>query len=46
MDWDRQRVQRARATLLSERQLQRQQRALRRALDGSNLSLAKEQLLQ
>lgn len=46
MDWDRQRVQKARATLLSERQLQRQQRALRRALDGSNLSLAKEQLLQ
>ncbi|KAF5929552.1 hypothetical protein HPG69_006274 [Diceros bicornis minor] len=46
MDWDRRRVQRARAVLLSERQQQRQQRDLRRALDCSNLSLAKEQLLQ
>ncbi|XP_006212642.1 RIB43A-like with coiled-coils protein 2 [Vicugna pacos] len=46
MDWDQRRVQRARATLLLERQRQRQQRDLRRALDCSNLSLAKEQLLQ
>ncbi|XP_058424796.1 RIB43A-like with coiled-coils protein 2 [Diceros bicornis minor] len=46
MDWDRRRVQRARAVLLSERQQQRQQRDLRRALDCSNFSLAKEQLLQ
>ncbi|KAM5251121.1 RIB43A-like with coiled-coils protein 2 isoform 1-T1 [Hipposideros larvatus] len=46
MDWDRRRLQGARATLLFERQQQRQQRDLRRALDCSNLSLAKEQLLQ
>ncbi|ELK07918.1 RIB43A-like with coiled-coils protein 2 [Pteropus alecto] len=44
--WDRQRVEQARATLLLERQGRRQQRELRRALDGSNLGLAKEQLLQ
>ena len=42
-DWDRQRVQRARSTLLVERQQKRQQRDLRRALDCANLSLAKEQ---
>ncbi|KAF6340383.1 RIB43A domain with coiled-coils 2 [Rhinolophus ferrumequinum] len=46
MDWDRRRIQGARATLLCERQQQRQQRDLRRALDCSNLNLAKEQLLQ
>nr|XP_058937678.1 RIB43A-like with coiled-coils protein 2 [Kogia breviceps] len=44
--WDRQRVQQARAALLFERQQQRQQRDLRRALDCNNLSLAKEQLSQ
>ncbi|XP_037702474.1 RIB43A-like with coiled-coils protein 2 isoform X2 [Choloepus didactylus] len=43
LDWDRRRVQRARATLLMERQQQRQQRDLRRALDSSNLCLAREQ---
>ncbi|XP_069347411.1 RIB43A-like with coiled-coils protein 2 [Eulemur rufifrons] len=46
MDWDRRRIQGARATLLFERQQQRQQRDLRRALDSSNLSLAREQCLQ
>lgn len=46
MDWDRRRVQMARTALLSERQQQRQRRDLRRALDCSNLSLAKEQLMQ
>nr|XP_035129269.2 RIB43A-like with coiled-coils protein 2 [Callithrix jacchus] len=46
LDWDRQRIQGARATLLFERQQRRQQRDLRGALDGSNLSLAKEQRLQ
>lgn len=46
MDWDRQRVQRARAALLLERQQQCQQRDLRRALDRNHLSLAKEQLSQ
>ncbi|GAB5574358.1 RIB43A-like with coiled-coils protein 2 isoform X1 [Prionailurus iriomotensis] len=45
-DWDRQRVQRARSTLLIERQQKRQQRDLRRALDCANLSLAKEQRSQ
>ncbi|XP_048205242.1 RIB43A-like with coiled-coils protein 2 [Perognathus longimembris pacificus] len=46
MEWDQQRIQKARATLLHERQQQRLQRDLRRALDSSNLSLAKEQNLQ
>ncbi|KAB0386566.1 RIB43A-like with coiled-coils protein 2 [Muntiacus reevesi] len=46
MDWNRRRIQKARAALLFERQQQRQQRGLRRALDCSNLSLAREQLLQ
>lgn len=46
MDWDRRRIQKARAALLFERQQRRQQRGLRRALDCSNLSLAREQLLQ
>lgn len=46
MDWDRRRIQKARASLLHERQQQRLQRELRRALDCSNLSLAKEQHLQ
>ncbi|XP_036276153.1 RIB43A-like with coiled-coils protein 2 [Pipistrellus kuhlii] len=45
-DWDRQRVEKARADLLCERQQLRQQRLLRRALDGSNRSLAAEQRLQ
>ncbi|XP_061061892.1 RIB43A-like with coiled-coils protein 2 [Eubalaena glacialis] len=46
MHWDRQRVQRARAALLCDRQQQCQQHDLCRALDCSNLSLAKEQLSQ
>ncbi|XP_039093441.1 RIB43A-like with coiled-coils protein 2 isoform X2 [Hyaena hyaena] len=46
MEWDRQRVQTARSTLLTERQRQRGQRDLRRALDCANLSLAREQRLQ
>ncbi|CAK6444021.1 unnamed protein product [Pipistrellus nathusii] len=45
-DWDRQRVEKARADLLCERLQRRQQRLLRRALDGSNRSLAAEQRLQ
>ncbi|XP_054438567.1 RIB43A-like with coiled-coils protein 2 [Pteronotus mesoamericanus] len=45
-DWDRQRIQGARGALLFERLWQRQQRDLRRALDGSNLGLAAERLLQ
>lgn len=43
MDWDRRRVQKVRASLLHERQQQRLQRGLRKALDCSNLSLAREQ---
>ncbi|XP_004700280.1 RIB43A-like with coiled-coils protein 2 [Echinops telfairi] len=46
MDWDRQRVQKARATLLQERQQRRQLRELHRALDSSNRGLAGEQQLQ
>ncbi|XP_041528600.1 RIB43A-like with coiled-coils protein 2 [Microtus oregoni] len=46
MDWDRRRIQKAHASLLQERQQQRLQRELRRALDCSNLSLAKEQHLR
>lgn len=44
LDWDRQRVQGARATLLFERHQWRQQRDMRRALDGINVRLAREQL--
>lgn len=44
--WDQQRVEHARETLLLERRGRRRQREVRRALDGSNLGLAKEQLLQ
>nr|XP_004650444.2 RIB43A-like with coiled-coils protein 2 [Jaculus jaculus] len=43
MDWDRRRIQKARASLLCDRQQQRLQRGLRKALDCSNLSLAQEQ---
>ncbi|XP_058164910.1 RIB43A-like with coiled-coils protein 2 [Dasypus novemcinctus] len=46
LDWDLRRVQAARATLLGERQQQRQQRHLRRVLDSCNLSLAQEKHLQ
>lgn len=46
MDWDRRSIQTARAALLRERWQQRQQRDLRRALDCSNLGLAKEQRAQ
>lgn len=46
MAWDQRRLQGARAALLVERQQRRQQRDLRRALDSSNLCLAKEQLSQ
>ncbi|XP_023601558.1 RIB43A-like with coiled-coils protein 2 [Myotis lucifugus] len=45
-DWDRQRVEKARAEVLCERQQRRQQRDLRRALDSSNRILAAEQLRQ
>uniref|UniRef100_A0A4X2MD04 RIB43A domain with coiled-coils 2 n=1 Tax=Vombatus ursinus TaxID=29139 RepID=A0A4X2MD04_VOMUR len=41
-DWDRQRTQAARANLLFERQQQRLNRELRRALDNKNLNLARE----
>lgn len=43
MDWARRSIQGARATLLFERQQQRQQRDLRRAQDNCNFSLAREQ---
>ncbi|KAL1767590.1 RIB43A-like with coiled-coils protein 2 [Sigmodon hispidus] len=46
MDWDRRRIQKARASLLHERQQQRLQRELRKALDCNNLSLARQQYLQ
>ncbi|XP_021486519.2 RIB43A-like with coiled-coils protein 2 [Meriones unguiculatus] len=46
MDWDRRRIQKARVSLLQERQQQRFQREMRRALDCSNFSLAREQYLQ
>lgn len=45
-DWDRQMVQRARDSMLVQRQLQREQREARRALDYSNLSLATEHQLR
>ncbi|XP_029425027.1 RIB43A-like with coiled-coils protein 2 isoform X1 [Nannospalax galili] len=41
--WDRCRIQKDHSSLLHERQQQRLQRDLRRALDCSNLSLAREQ---
>ncbi|XP_074128262.1 RIB43A-like with coiled-coils protein 2 [Sminthopsis crassicaudata] len=41
-DLDQQRIQAARATLLFERQQQRLNRELRRAMDNENLNLAKE----
>ncbi|XP_016065567.1 PREDICTED: RIB43A-like with coiled-coils protein 2 [Miniopterus natalensis] len=44
--WARQRAQSARVALLLEREQRRQQRDLRRALDGSNRSLAEEQLMR
>lgn len=44
--WARQRARSARAALLLEREQRRQQRDLRRALDGSNRSLAEEQLMR
>ncbi|XP_020833113.1 RIB43A-like with coiled-coils protein 2 [Phascolarctos cinereus] len=41
-DWDRQQIQAARANLLFERQQQRLNRELRRAMDNKNLNLARE----
>ncbi|KAM8979074.1 RIB43A-like with coiled-coils protein 2 [Sarcophilus harrisii] len=41
-EWDQQRIQAARATLLFERQQQRLSRELRRAMDNENRILAKE----
>nr|AAH79434.1 RIB43A domain with coiled-coils 2 [Rattus norvegicus] len=46
MDWDLRRTRKAHASLLQERQQQRLLREQRRALDCSNLSLAKQQYLQ
>ncbi|EGW09903.1 Protein FAM118A [Cricetulus griseus] len=46
MDWDRRRIQKARANLLHERQQQRLHRELRKALDCSNLNLARKQYSQ
>ncbi|KAM5174218.1 RIB43A-like with coiled-coils protein 2 [Callospermophilus lateralis] len=46
MDWDQRRIQKAREDLMYERQMQRHQRDLRRALDSSNRSLARQQCLQ
>ncbi|NXX47745.1 RIBC2 protein, partial [Tricholaema leucomelas] len=42
-EWDRQRLQAARAQLLLERQQQRQSRECRRALDSINAELSREQ---
>ncbi|XP_061438421.1 RIB43A-like with coiled-coils protein 2 [Rhineura floridana] len=42
-EWDRKRIQEARAELLFERQQQRQSRELRRALDNLNAQLSQEQ---
>ncbi|XP_053110857.1 RIB43A-like with coiled-coils protein 2 isoform X2 [Hemicordylus capensis] len=42
-EWDRQRVQAARAELLYERHQQRQNRELRRTLDNLNMQLSQEQ---
>ncbi|XP_077166806.1 RIB43A-like with coiled-coils protein 2 [Paroedura picta] len=42
-EWDRQRIQAARAELLFERHQQRQNRELRRALDNLNAQLSQEQ---
>ncbi|XP_036616735.1 LOW QUALITY PROTEIN: RIB43A-like with coiled-coils protein 2 [Trichosurus vulpecula] len=42
LDWDRQRIQAARANLLFERQQQRLSRELRRAMDNQNRNLAQE----
>lgn len=46
MDWDLRRIQKAHASLLHERQQQRFLREQRRALDCSNLSLARQQYIQ
>ncbi|KAF7237668.1 RIB43A-like with coiled-coils protein 2 [Varanus komodoensis] len=43
LEWDRKRVQEARAALLYERHQQRQNRELRRALDNMNAQLSQEQ---
>ncbi|NXA39979.1 RIBC2 protein, partial [Eudromia elegans] len=45
-EWDRQRVQAARAQLLLERQQQRQNQEWRRALDSVNAELSQEQKLK
>ncbi|KAH0616390.1 hypothetical protein JD844_027442 [Phrynosoma platyrhinos] len=42
-EWDRKRIQEARAELLYERHQQRQNRALRRELDNANVQLSQEQ---
>ncbi|XP_062990413.1 RIB43A-like with coiled-coils protein 2 isoform X2 [Elgaria multicarinata webbii] len=42
-EWDRKRIQEARAALLYERHQQRQNRELRRALDNMNAQLSQEQ---
>ncbi|XP_028644627.1 RIB43A-like with coiled-coils protein 2 [Grammomys surdaster] len=46
MDWDLRRIQKAHASLLHERQQQRLLREQRRALDCSNLNLARQQYIQ
>lgn len=46
MDWDLRRIQKAHASLLHERRQQRFLREQRRALDCSNLSLARQQYIQ
>lgn len=46
MDWEQRRILKAREDLMYERQMQRHQRDLRRALDSSNRSLARQQCLQ
>ncbi|KAL7982751.1 hypothetical protein Chor_010349 [Crotalus horridus] len=43
IEWDRKRIQEARAELLYERHQQRQNRDLRRALDNFNIQLSQEQ---
>ncbi|XP_060110332.1 RIB43A-like with coiled-coils protein 2 [Heteronotia binoei] len=45
-EWDRQRIQAARAELLYERHQQRQNRELRRALDNHNAQLSQDQKMR
>lgn len=46
MDWDLRRTRKAQASLLHERQQQRLLREQRKALDCSNLNLARQQYIR